>query len=363
MKAQSSGFRVQGSTFAPLVFALFAAFCSSLAAQTVVPTKLEPNADGSVTIHFKGEAGAAYQIFYADSTNAVPTQLNWSVAVDNITAAEGFTEWTDQGDATRPSPAKVQQRYYRVVKKLSQAVAPPPATGQPPPGTAPSAIPEEAVAFLGVAKAKPLTDLEELAEIAALIAGGEETEAELIQKLAETPLSVAKLMELALNEWNNGNRRVAQLIYEAIIGPKAKDATKGQLAEAYLCIGVIYYQLGRNEESADRLEEAARLAPKSAIMDEALAAACVAYWNLEKHEESRRVLNQLLKDHSRDGFFDYALLLLGQTYVREKKWTEAEETFDRLEREQRTKTFGLSIAEGKRECAKHKPKEAAGAKH
>lgn len=342
-----------------IIFALFAIFCSTFHAQSVVPTKLEPNADGSVTIRFKGEAGAAYQIFYADSTNAVPTQLNWSLAMDSITAAEGFTEWTDQGDATRPSPAKVQQRYYRVVKKSAQMVAPPPSTGQPPSGAAPSAIPEEAVAFLGVVKAKQLTDLEALAEIAALIAGGEESEAELIKKLAETPLSVAKLMELALNEWNNGNRRVAQLIYEAIVGPRAKDATPGQLAEAELCIGVIYYQLARHQESADHLEEAARLAPDSPIMDEGLAAATLAYWAIGKHDDAQRALEELLASKCSKGYHDYGLLLLGQTYERSGKLDEAIATFDRMQKEHKTGVFTNTASRCRALCVKKKEEAAA----
>lgn len=360
MKVQSSGFRVQGSKFAPFIFALFAAFCSPLPGQTVVPTKLQPNADGSVTIHFKGEPGVAYQIFYADSTNAVPAQLNWSLAVDTITAAEGFTEWTDQGDVTRPSPAKVQQRYYRVIKKSAPIVAPPPATGQPPSTTPPSVIPEEAVAFLGVVKAKQLTDLEALAEIAALIAGGEQSEAELIRKLAETPLSVAKLMDLALQEWNGGNRRAAQLIYEAIVGPKAKDATKGQLAEAYLCIGVIYYQLGRHQDAADHLEEAARLAPGSAIMDEGLAAASVAYWQMEKYDESHRVLKQLVEGASRPAYHEYGLWLDAQTYYKQRKWDEADAVFEKLG-QIGTTVITNSVHEFRQGCAKYKRKDAEAA--
>src|SRR5205807_2481005 len=113
---------------------LFPLYRTHVAAQTVpslnsLPTRLVANPDGSATVSFKGTPGAAYQIYYSDSPAASPEKMQWSIAADDLVAATNtWTEWIDAGDANRPRPGAVQQRYYRVVLK-----PPPPATATPPP--------------------------------------------------------------------------------------------------------------------------------------------------------------------------------------------------------------------------------------
>lgn len=79
---------------------------------------LRGNADGTVSVLFRGVAGVSYRIEY---TEAPPTeQTVWRAGIENLMANAGWTEWTDPSSGTAP------QRLYRVVPQAS--VVPPAST-------------------------------------------------------------------------------------------------------------------------------------------------------------------------------------------------------------------------------------------
>jgi len=76
--------------------------------------------DGTVVVQFQGVPGVVYRVEYSDSAPEDLTQ--WKIAVENLVAGTGWTEWIDT------TAGQVAQRVYRVVP---QSV-----TGSPPVFTA-----------------------------------------------------------------------------------------------------------------------------------------------------------------------------------------------------------------------------------
>jgi tetratricopeptide (TPR) repeat protein len=289
-----------------------------------LPIRLVNHPDGSVSVSFQGEAGVAYQIYYSDSPAASPEQMAWTLAVDNFVAeSPSWQVWVDRGDTNRPAPGQVQQRYYRVVRK--------PPAGEPaplpqPPTPSPST-------FTGLSE--PLrrrVTLEELAELGRLIAGGAQTEAALVKKLATTPLSVSKLLELARQEQMAGNPRAAQWLYEAILGPKAAQATAEQQAVAHLYLGNLHghSQAGRYAEAIAHYLEAARLQPDSDLGWDGWIGAGIVHRLLENYAQARGCWAHVNGRGEAGSDAEFAQWLIGLSYHEEQNFGQSLIEFQKL---------------------------------
>lgn len=86
-----------------------AAWGQAAAGSTTIDARLRGNADGTVTVQFRGVAGVAYRIESSDT----PDASQWDIAAKDMVAADGWTEWTDA------AAAPLAQRLYRVVPQTS----------------------------------------------------------------------------------------------------------------------------------------------------------------------------------------------------------------------------------------------------
>jgi hypothetical protein len=87
-------------------------------AGTTLDARLRGNADGSVTVQFRGVIGVGYRIEYIDG---LPSEASsWAVAAENVVALPDWTEWTDA------TAGAALQRFYRVVPRAVGAPALPP---------------------------------------------------------------------------------------------------------------------------------------------------------------------------------------------------------------------------------------------
>jgi tetratricopeptide (TPR) repeat protein len=347
-----------------------------------IPTRLSYHTNGTVSVWFQGQADGVYRIDYADTKAATAEAMRWELAADNVAAvASGWTEWVDTGITNRPAPGEVKERYYRVVLKTVSvgttqqlSTSPIPATGTVPVsgGTGSTTLlsKEWLKAFedLGsrarwrnVDLGQEVEVLQQCARIGELVAGGKATEEALKTMLAGNlqMQSFQLFMNYASNLYRSGDRRDAQLVFEAMLQAHATSATKKQLGRCYLWLGKIHQDEGlewkyqRNDPSRAISEfEAAvtnYLKAKDVVssqdwvrVDSGMqAAAC--YRELEDQDKRREYLEQVLKDvndvRPRDparslvvrgemaACRDVATYLLGNSYYEEERWTEAADVY------------------------------------
>jgi len=86
-----------------------AAWGQAAAGSNTIDARRRGNADGTVTVQFRGVPGVTYRIESSDT----PDASQWDVAAKDLVAAEGWTEWTDA------AAAPLAQRLYRVVPQAS----------------------------------------------------------------------------------------------------------------------------------------------------------------------------------------------------------------------------------------------------
>jgi hypothetical protein len=86
-----------------------AAWGQAAAGSNTIDARLRGNADGTVTVQFRGVPGVTYRIESSDT----PDASQWYVAAKDLVAAEGWTEWTDA------AASSLAQRLYRVVPQVS----------------------------------------------------------------------------------------------------------------------------------------------------------------------------------------------------------------------------------------------------
>ncbi len=214
------------------------------------------------------------------------------------------------------------QRYYRVVRKPAAPTA----------GVALPPLPPSPSTFTGLTEPlRRLATLQELAELGRLLAGGAETEAELVRRLAETFLPAGKLRDLAFQEWGANNPRASELLFEAIVGPKASEASLELLAEAHLWLGSIKGRIsGRYREALAHYLEAARIQPNTHQGWEGAIAAGIVYRLQGQYEEARHWWRQVNGRAEAGSYAEEAQWLIGLSYHEEQNFAQSLIEFQKL---------------------------------
>lgn len=310
------------------VFTLYCAFTQEGGGEASVggeaaPVRLRVNPDGSVAVWFKGQTGVAYQIFWAERLAAPPGLTDWRLVADDLqVGTNGWVEWVDQRTASGPEGSAPQSGFYRVVPKfVSRAAARlGPATGE-----------ATAAAVAGPEPAQALRQMREreMSEILALVAGGPSMELALEQKLTQTSLSGAYLLEL-LKRLAPEQRWAERLILEAVVGPRSAGLKSKPLARARLLLGWAYLADRRHEAALRQLMEVVQSAPEATQRCEAWVIAGRVHKARQQWEQARHCWEQAMQFEPLGRWPQEALWLTGLSWLKQGGPDRALEAFLKL---------------------------------
>jgi tetratricopeptide (TPR) repeat protein len=324
-----------------------------------IPTRLAYHTNGTVSIRFQGQAGNFYRIDYADTKTATPETMQWQVAADSVIATNGWTEWVDAGERNRAAPGEVYERYYRVVLKTVSGVVTIPTTEETtaeestvsPAGSVTISSDQAGQATVegstALPKPTPVEELQAYARLGELVVGGPAMEDTLKQTLATSNLHSRELMELGRRLFLTGYRRSAQLIFEAIVNHQARGLSAGRLGRNYLWLAKIHeeqaqewnYQRRDFEQARPEYEAAIAnyIAAKDVSKDWVRAAgwmsAAACYRELGDYQKQREYLRQALTEPKIGSVHrDMATYLLATSYYEQRRWEEAAQVYQQMQR-------------------------------
>ncbi len=298
------------------------ALAPTTAALNSLPTRLQVNPSGSVRVSFQGQPGARHQIFYADKLPTSTDKEAWTLVADDIAAGSGeWTVWLDTSAATRSRPAGAKQGFYRVMVKSAAAVKS--ATVTLATSSSTDSTSTNAYAALKAMRKR------ETADILNIIAGGPETQATLVQKLAETPLTAEYILEL-LKHVTPEQQWARTPILEAAVGTRAGQLKVKALARTRLLLGAEYFSADRHPEAIEQFLEVTRIDSDTRQTCEALVMAGRVYQAQRNKPEARRYLLQAAQFSNAGRWPEEAQLILGQTSLGERDAARALEEFRKL---------------------------------
>jgi tetratricopeptide (TPR) repeat protein len=295
----------------------------SSASPDSLPTRLHVNPDGSVGVSFQCQAGAAYQIYYANELTGSSGQAVWTLIADGIgVVTNGWTEWPDVGAAKRPYATGAKQGYYRVVPKPTPLAKTTSAASATTVST--NSTPTNSLAALKAMRRQ------EIAAITNLIAGGPAMESALAQKLAETPLTGEYILELTKSLAPFEQDWAKRLILEAVIGPKAGALKPKQLGRARLMLAGVYAGAQRYPEAIQQFLIVAQLRPSPLYGCEAWVCAGRIHRLQQNYVEARRCWEQAIQLTGAGRWPEEAQWMIGLSYLEERNHARALEEFRKL---------------------------------
>jgi len=312
-----------------------------------IPTRLLYHTNGTASVWFQAQSNGLYRIDYADTKASTLSNMDWSVAVDRLTAVtNSWTEWVDAGATNRPPPGEVKQRYYRVVLEAASGNSTSSASGETIQQSSPlwgtgvstntdtntvegtrggdaestASLPSEILQLLQnqasltqltqSGSARNLAALQESETLGELVAGGQASEGALSNALAASKLRISMLMTFGQSLFLSGDRHHAEMFFGSVVQNHANHATAKQLARSYLWLGKLYqddglgfkYQQGQTDQASVAFQTAAVnfLTAKDDSQDWVRgngwlgAAAC--YRELADPEKQRECLRSLLAE-------------------------------------------------------------------